>query len=127
MDGLRIVRSPGSLLVAVLLSACNPGISHAANTQLDPSLQRTEVSEVVVRYTDEAPAMTRNGRPWGSQCVSRAFRDRLVLGRDIGGGMRVVRLDPPVSANVGTGIASQIERCPHIEWAEADRVQFSVL
>ena len=116
----------GAALTVVLLASCNSSVSSAADSVAEASTERSEVSEIVVRYAPQAPASTAGGNAWGTQCVSRPYQHRLLAGRAIGGGMQVVLVEPPVSANVARAIAAQIERCPHIEWAEADVVQLSV-
>jgi len=84
------------------------------------------VEELIVRYKLGAPPRTDSGKPWGSQCVSPAFVDRLALGRSIGAGMKVVHLVPPTSPFVARAIASQFEQCPYIEWAEADEIRLTL-
>ena len=112
-----------SLSSVLLVIGCQTQSSKAVEAG---ALTRNEVTEIIVRYELSAPPTTTSGRPWGSQCVSRPYQRRLLAGREIGGGMQVVRVEPPVSANTARAIATQIERCPHIEWAEADLVQLSV-
>ncbi len=109
--------------VVVLLSACSfPSSTATARS----TIQLDEVTEIVVFYEAGAPPVTSAGRPWGSQCVSERYRDRLRLGRWIRIPMRLVRIQPPVPARVAEVIAQQMSQCPYIKWAEADVVRFDV-
>jgi hypothetical protein len=109
--------------VVVLLSACTfPSSTATARS----TVQLDEVTEIVVFYEKGAPPVTSSGRPWGSQCVSERYRDRLRLGRWIRLPMRLIRIRPPVPARVAEVIALQVSQCPYIEWAEADVVRFDV-
>jgi hypothetical protein len=107
-----------ALVVAWLLAGC----SGTAAREMDRD-ERENVTEIVVRYSPDAPSLNDEGRPWGSQCVVPPFRNQLYPDRDIGGRMKVIRLEPSASALVAQDIARQIEQCPFIEWAEADTVR----
>lgn len=109
-------------VTATLLS-----VSPASSTAQSVTDGRTRVSEIIVRYQAQAPTTTRKGRPWGAQCVPHAYRSSLRFGRDIGARMRVVHVQPTVSAAVGRVIARHIEDCPFVEWAEPDAVLFTTL
>lgn len=89
-------------------------------------MERSEVTEIIVRYEAGAPPTTRGGEPWGSQCVSDAYRADMKIGRDIGGRMRVLRIDPPVTPTVARVMALQMSQCPYVEWAEADVLQLTL-
>ena len=84
------------------------------------------MTEVIVRYQAGAPPSTDDGDPWGSQCLTIAYRHDLRRGRDIGGRMRVVHIEPAVSPVVARAIALQMSQCPYVEWAEADVLQLVV-
>ena len=84
------------------------------------------VDHLIVRYELGAPPSADGGAPWGSQCVSRAYSDILERGRWIGGGMRIIRVDPPVGPVLAHAIAEQFAQCPYIEWAEPDVTRLSI-
>ena len=111
-------------LLAVLwaISACT---TDSAGAKTVDSTQRTEVNEIIVRYEKGAPMQTLGGRPWGAQCVTGKYQERLIRDRGLGARMRVVRVEPRVRARVAEMIAMQIEQCPFIEWAEADVIRFT--
>jgi hypothetical protein len=83
--------------------------------------------ELVVRYDVSAPASRWNGRPWGSQCVERVFARELTAGQWLGAGMRIVRFDRVVPAKTAQKVASQLERCPYVLWAEPNEKQLFVI
>lgn len=112
-----------SLICAVLLHGCATASSSVVG---GPRMERTTVTEIIVRYEPEAPTSSESREPWGIQCVSSAYRHNLRRGRGIGGRMRVVRIEPPVSQTVAQVIALQMSKCPYVDWAEADTVQFTI-
>lgn len=110
-------------VVSSLLAACSAQ-STAATTRA--TTERLAVDHVIVRYEMGAPPSTDGGAPWGSQCVSSIYSDRLERGRWIGAGMRVIRVNPPLPPKVARAVALQIAQCPYIEWAEADDTLLSI-
>lgn len=124
MDFASIRRAaPSALLAMLLLSSCaaeSTTAAAAANTST------IKIDRLIVRYELGAPPATQGGAPWGSQCVSDDYAGRLERGRRLGEGMRVIRVDPPVSPRVGRLIAIQMAQCPYIEWAEADETRLFV-
>lgn len=113
--------------VCVLISAaCVPASSSTEASARDELIDTADVTQIVVRYEQGAPPTTSEGRPWGSQCVSTAHRQKLFVDRGIGARMRVVRIQPPTSAFLARAIAAQIGQCPLIEWAEADTVTLTL-
>ena len=113
-----------TLAITILLAAaCSPETTAAATAA---KTERHTVNHLVVRYELGAPPVTDGGDPWGSQCVSGVYADRVKRGRWIGAGMRVIRLDPPTSPTVARVIATQMALCPYIEWAEPDDTRLVV-
>lgn len=112
-----------SITCVVFLTGCETASSSAAS---GPRLEKSKVTDIIVRYQTGAPPSTDNGDPWGSQCVTIAYRYDLRRGRDIGGRMRVVHIEPAVSPVVARAIALQMSQCPYVEWAEADVLQLVV-
>lgn len=110
-------------VASLFLTACSPDTIAAASIA---KTERNSVDHIVVRYELGAPPLTDAGTPWGSQCVSRAYVDRVKRGRWIGAGMRVIRLDPPTTPTIARVIATQFTQCPYIEWAEADDTRLVV-
>jgi hypothetical protein len=110
------------MLTAVALVGVAPASSAAEST----ADEQARVSEIIVRYQAQAPVITKKGRPWGAQCVPRVYRSSLQFGREIGAGMRVVGVQPPVSVAVARVIARHVEDCPFVAWAEADAVLFTI-
>ena len=107
----------------MVLSGCGAASSSAVGS---PRVERSEVTEIIVRYEVGAPPTTRSGEPWGSQCLSAAYRADMRIGRDIGGRMRVLRINPPVSPTVARVMALQMSQCPYVEWAEADVLRLTL-
>lgn len=114
------------VLLTTGCTSSSSGAAGAAELPTSKRLERSEVTQVIVRYEVGAPPATSAGRPWGAQCVARNYRDSLTNGRWIGARMRVVVIDPPVTATVARVIALQMQQCPYIEWAEADVIRFTV-
>lgn len=112
-----------SIALSVLLTGCETASSSAVGA---PRLEKSKVTEIIVRYQTGAPPLTDDGDPWGSQCVTIAYRYDLRRGRDIGGRMRVVHIEPAVSPVVARAIALQMAQCPYVEWAEAHVLQLQV-
>jgi hypothetical protein len=107
-----------ALVVACWLAGCSTSTAREVDTD-----EEGIVSEIIVRYSPDAPGLNDEGQPWGSQCVSPSLRDQLHPDRDIGGRMKVIRIQPSASVLVAQDMARQIEQCPFIEWAEADTVR----
>jgi len=101
-----------------------------AGQALAPSAEATgrtaQTDELLVRYDVGAPPVRWNGRPWGSQCVERAFSRHLRTGRWIGAGMRIIRFDRAVPVKAAQRVATQFQRCPYIAWAEPNELLLSV-
>jgi hypothetical protein len=112
------------LFVIMLLLAASLNVLTVSTASARPIVERSEIHQIVVRYKPGAPASTPRGAPWGSQCVADSLADLLKPGRSIGGRMRVIRLRPPQQPMVAQRIARQLEKCPFIEWAEADDVVY---
>lgn len=115
----------GSLLL-LLATGCSPASSSTSAVAGGVSLDRVEVSQIVVRYQQGAPPATSEGLPWGTQCVSTEYQADLSPGPSIGAQMKVVSIDPPVLPIVAQLIALEMQQCPYIVWAEADVVRFDV-
>lgn len=111
------------LVVASILASCSGTAAREVDADEQITVSDGVVDEIIVRYLPDAPGSNDDGQPWGSQCVSLPFRDRLYPDRDIGGRMKVLRIEPSASALVAQDMARQIEQCPFIEWAEADTVR----
>ena len=114
----------GATMVAA--AALCVGVVPVSNAGQPSTNDRVRVSEIIVRYQAEAPATTKNGLPWGAQCVPRAHRTFLRVDRDIGARMRVLRVKPAISPNLAREIAQHLDDCPFVEWAEADIVTFTI-
>lgn len=119
--GIRI--ATGLAIASVLSSGCGTSPSSAAGGS---DSERGAVTEIVVRYEVGAPPATVRGKPWGSQCVSTAYRAGLKIGREIGGRMRVVHIDPPVIPTIARVMALQMSQCPYVQWAEADVLELTL-
>jgi hypothetical protein len=112
-----------ALVVACLLTGCSTTGAREVDTDEQVTVSDIVVDEIIVRYSPDAPSLNDEGQLWGSQCVSPVLRDQLYPDRDIGGRMKVIRVQPSASALAAQDIARQIEQCPFIEWAEASTVR----
>lgn len=108
--------------LSIPLLACS-SVGSAADIEDDAT---PVVQQIIVRYEARSPVVTGTGDPWGAQCVDSEYHDRIHSGRWIGARMRVLDVHPSVSESVGQALADQLTQCPHIEWAEADTVRYSL-
>ena len=120
---MGLLMAIAGLMTAVPLAGCSATAQEMTPT---PKAGQDEVVRLIIRYETGAPATVGPGLPWGVQCLSRAYRDMVKTGRKLSGGMRVIRLVPPVTPTVARTIALQMEQCPYVDWVEPDDVVLTI-